>query len=163
MILNNMSIEKKIKDLYKSKLMTQEDLANKIGITVQGLSKALRTNDFKISTLEKIAGALDVPLGYFFEDSLPKSNKNYEEVEKILKDLLKHHVLSRSFVINDIKVLKWTKEEQEKLDIALTIIGFENILSFDDLKYLLEQKLLTKHEYDFIYDYKLKQINIDND
>lgn len=64
-----MEISKKIRNLYKSKGYTMAELAKKIGMTQAGLSKSLISEDFKISLLEKIANALEVPVNYFFEDS----------------------------------------------------------------------------------------------
>lgn len=78
--MNKMDVSNQIWLLYKRKLLTQAELAKRIGITTQGLSKALKKNDFKISMLKKIANALDVPITYFFEDHTQITDK--DEVAK---------------------------------------------------------------------------------
>ena len=60
----------KIIDLYKSQRLTQEELAKKSGISKTALSQILlRQSNPKISIVEKIANALNVPVGYFFDDT----------------------------------------------------------------------------------------------
>lgn len=56
----------RIADILKSKGMTQTDLAEKIGISRVGLSKAINGNT-TISTLRKIASALEVEIAELFE------------------------------------------------------------------------------------------------
>jgi len=61
MITNN------IKTVLKQRKITQAELAEKIGMTRNGLSLSLKNDDFKTSVLAKIAKALDVQVSYFFE------------------------------------------------------------------------------------------------
>ncbi len=56
----------RIAEILKSKGMTQTDLAEKIGISRVGLSKAINGNT-TITTLRKIAAALDVEVAELFE------------------------------------------------------------------------------------------------
>ena len=56
-----MDNEFRIAEILKSKGMTQTDLAEKIGISRVGLSKAINGNT-TITTLRKIAAALGVPV-----------------------------------------------------------------------------------------------------
>lgn len=60
----------RIAEILKIKGMTQTDLAEKIGISRVGLSKAINGNT-TIATLKKIATALDVEVSELFT---PKSN-----------------------------------------------------------------------------------------
>lgn len=60
----------RIAEILKSKGMTQTDLAEKIGISRVGLSKAINGNT-TITTLRKIAVALEVEVSELFT---PKSN-----------------------------------------------------------------------------------------
>lgn len=60
----------RIAEILKSKGMTQTDLAEKIGISRVGLSKAINGNT-TITTLRKIAAALEVEVLELFT---PKSN-----------------------------------------------------------------------------------------
>ena len=55
----------RIAEILKSKGMTQTDLAEKIGISRVGLSKAINGNT-TITTLRKIAAALGVPVPELF-------------------------------------------------------------------------------------------------
>lgn len=55
----------RIKELCKQKGLTQSELAERIGISRVGLSKAINGNT-TIGTLEKIAGALGVEVSAFF-------------------------------------------------------------------------------------------------
>lgn len=60
-----MDNEFRIAEILKSKGMTQTDLAEKIGISRVGLSKAINGNT-TITTLRKIAAALGVPVPELF-------------------------------------------------------------------------------------------------
>lgn len=60
----------RIAEILKSRGMTQTDLAEKIGISRVGLSKAINGNT-TITTLRKIAAALEVEVSELFA---PKSN-----------------------------------------------------------------------------------------
>ncbi len=60
----------RIAEILKSRGMTQTDLAEKIGISRVGLSKAINGNT-TITTLRKIAAALEVEMSELFA---PKSN-----------------------------------------------------------------------------------------
>lgn len=60
----------RIAEILKSRGMTQTDLAEKIGISRVGLSKAINGNT-TITTLRKIATALEVEVSELFT---PKSN-----------------------------------------------------------------------------------------
>jgi len=56
----------RIKEILKEKGFTQEDLADRIGVTRISIVKTLSGNP-TIKTLEKIATALDVPLRDLFD------------------------------------------------------------------------------------------------
>lgn len=60
-----MENELRITEILRSRGMTQTDLAEVIGISRVGLSKAINGNT-TIGTLKKIATALDVPLAELF-------------------------------------------------------------------------------------------------
>jgi len=67
---------KALRDLLKQKKISQIEISSKIGMTQAGFSNALLKEDFKISTLEKIASALQVPIGYFFDENSNGVNGN---------------------------------------------------------------------------------------
>ena len=56
----------KILDICKKQKITQKELAEKIGMSAVGLSKAINGNP-TIDTLEKIANALGVHISELFE------------------------------------------------------------------------------------------------
>ncbi len=64
----------KIKDIALEKNIKLEDIAKEIGITPTGLSKIIRENSTKTSTLEKIALKLKVPVSVFFDDKDARDN-----------------------------------------------------------------------------------------
>lgn len=63
-----MEITKTIKYILLMKDIKHYELAERLGYTKQGFSKALNKGDFKISDLEKIASALDYDLEIHFID-----------------------------------------------------------------------------------------------
>lgn len=58
----------KIKEIIKSKGLTLQDVADKIGVARMTLANTLQKNNPTISTLEKIADALGVSVFDLFED-----------------------------------------------------------------------------------------------
>ncbi|MEI6122265.1 MAG: helix-turn-helix transcriptional regulator [Bacteroidota bacterium] len=64
----------KLKNLLQEKKITYEHLASLIGMTRNGLSDAINKETLKISTLEKIANIVGVPVNYFFDDTINNIN-----------------------------------------------------------------------------------------
>jgi len=58
----------KIKELQKRNKFTQEELAELIGMTRTGFRGALANDEFKASTLLKLAKVFNVPITYFYEE-----------------------------------------------------------------------------------------------
>lgn len=63
-------MEEKILQILKEKGMRMSGLAAKLGVDQSNLSKKLK-NDPKVSLIESIASALDVPVSTFFPDQFP--------------------------------------------------------------------------------------------
>ncbi len=61
-----------IQKLREEKKMSQEDLAEKSGVsrTTISLIETEKSTTVKLSTLQKLAFALDVPVGYFFKQKV---------------------------------------------------------------------------------------------
>ncbi|HHJ9909002.1 TPA: helix-turn-helix domain-containing protein, partial [Streptococcus pyogenes] len=61
-----------IQRLREEKKMSQEELANKSGVsrTTISLIETDKSTTVKLSTLQKLAVALDVPIGYFFKHNV---------------------------------------------------------------------------------------------
>jgi len=73
-------ISNRIRELVKEKGLTLKELAEKIGYTDPGFRQSLYKNDFKISTLQKIADALSVNIFELFGDLY--YTREYEDVLK---------------------------------------------------------------------------------
>lgn len=58
----------KIKDLSELKKIPLTELAKRLGSSPQALSRMLKENSTKVSTLEQIAKIFDVPISYFFDE-----------------------------------------------------------------------------------------------
>ena len=56
----------RIKDILKEKGLTQQELADKVGVSYQSIKQTLNASSVTTSTLEKIATALDVPMWQLF-------------------------------------------------------------------------------------------------
>ncbi|PWK27215.1 Cro/C1-type helix-turn-helix DNA-binding protein [Arcicella aurantiaca] len=57
----------KLKYRLKEIGMTQGELCEKIGMTANGLRKAIEHNSLQVSTVEAISKALETNIGYFIE------------------------------------------------------------------------------------------------
>ena len=98
-----MDISLKINDLRKIKQISQRELSTKVGLSLTGLQKALEKNDFKTSTLVKIAEVLGVPVGYFFEEGdEPPVTQNFNSADI-------------SMLKNEIKMLKKIIEQKDQM------------------------------------------------
>lgn len=56
----------RIKELLKEKGLTQQELADMVGVSYQSMKQTLNAPSVTTATLEKIAAALDVPLWQLF-------------------------------------------------------------------------------------------------
>lgn len=67
----------RIKELLKEKGLTQQELADKVGVSYQSMKQTLNAPSVTTFTLEKIATALDVPMWQLFaspEEVQPKKD-----------------------------------------------------------------------------------------
>ncbi len=87
----------KLKKLATVKKLSIKELSEKVGISETGMYKALKKGDFKISTLEKISAILDVPVGYFFEES----SKNTGDI-----------IGSQNYNVNNISIILDSKQQE---------------------------------------------------
>ena len=69
----------KLVNLYKSKLMTQEEFAEKVGVSKTTISQIIngQTNP-RVDLVERFAKELGVSVGYFFDEE-KEVNKNFLE------------------------------------------------------------------------------------
>ncbi len=67
----------RIKDVLKERGMTQQELADMIGVSYQSIKQTLNAPSVTTATLEKIATALNVPMWQLFaspEEVQPKTD-----------------------------------------------------------------------------------------
>lgn len=67
----------RIKELLKEKRLTQQELADMVGVSYQSIKQTLNAPSVTTSTLEKIATALNVPMWQLFaspEEVSPKKD-----------------------------------------------------------------------------------------
>jgi transcriptional regulator with XRE-family HTH domain len=67
----------KIKKILEKQKMTVQELSAKTDISRSSLDSMFERDDFKVSTLEKIAEALNTPLSTFFDDRTEEEQGNY--------------------------------------------------------------------------------------
>ena len=77
-----------IKNIAREKDMRIEDIANELGITKGGLSKALNGNP-TIGTLRKVAGVLKVPVTDFFRDEIEPGDLP-QRAEPLMQQTIEH-------------------------------------------------------------------------
>lgn len=112
-ILYNMRMGEKIKELRKRLGLTLQELADKAGLYKSNISDIENEKRFKpnIRTLEKIAKALNCEIGDFFERSIEKE----EEITKGLKELLKDERSLTLLKIADEEI-EWMKSIRFRSD-----------------------------------------------
>lgn len=72
----------KLNKLIDGKKTTKASIIKKTGISRPALDSILEGNDFKVSNLEKIASALCVSVGYFFDEEIEIRQSGRDFVEK---------------------------------------------------------------------------------
>lgn len=84
-----MLIDNKLKTALKRNGITQNALCEEIGMTPQGLRRAIVTKTLSIGTIEKISDVLHVPMNYWFvenknESIVPSVKDVFRTLEKIV-------------------------------------------------------------------------------
>ncbi len=108
-----MDIKRKIDALLKDKRMTVKDILEDIDMSETGYYQMLKNHSMKITTLEKIAAKLEVPIIYFLETETV-TNKKVEDRVAIYRKSKSHVTLelgANDIVMIDMKnrVLDITK------------------------------------------------------
>jgi len=102
-------IAQKIANLRKLKKITEKEISENIGMSMTGFRQAMANDDFKVSTLQKIADYLKVDIIWFFtkdsdQDSsdyvLNDPKESYKTEVLIQKDLL---LKQKDELIQDLK------------------------------------------------------------
>jgi transcriptional regulator with XRE-family HTH domain len=99
----------KIKNVLKSKKISQEELANLINMSKTNINQILKgRTDTKISTLIKIAESLNVPVSYFFDESPAPVENSHNNTNTTISQVTNGNGNSPKVIIqaNEIKSLK---------------------------------------------------------
>ena len=104
-----MDLGEKIQSIRKSKNITQEELADKIGVKRSVISKYENNSvSISIETLSKIAKVLDVSIQSFFESEIPlETTANFlkyateNNVELVRKPTFDERVMNAFKQVND--------------------------------------------------------------
>lgn len=72
----------RIKEILKEKCITQQELADRLGVSYQSVKQTLNASSVTTSTLEKIALVLNVPMWQLFAS--PEEVKGEEEKNTII-------------------------------------------------------------------------------
>ncbi len=103
----------KIKELLTEKGLTFTALAEKIGVSRAGLYHTIENNTLSVSTLEKIAEVLEVPVTVFFE------NSSSDELQKKELELSKMLLLKTENNFTELKALFENQKEVSELNKKL--------------------------------------------
>ena len=123
MFVNFFHIEtniKKLSSLIDGKKTTKASLIKKTGISRPTLDSILDGKDFKVSNLEKIADALCVSVGYFFDEeeiSIKSAGRDFVERGKIEHNGTEYNGASslESDLRDQIAILKSQLEDKERI------------------------------------------------
>lgn len=100
---------KVIRTLLDEKKLKIQDIAEKVGVTPQGLNKMIRTNDAKLSTLQLIADELQVPLETFVSDKMPEpivESQNNSKMEERIRNLEEKVSLLNEIIRSKDKIIE---------------------------------------------------------
>ena len=120
---------KKLDKLIDGKKITKAFLIRKAGITRPTLDAILEGKDFKVSNLERIASALKVPVGYFFDETIT--------VPTVVEAV--DHSVAANGSISDVKIGDY-KELESKVKYL------EDLISEKDKRIQLQEKLISRLE-----------------
>ncbi len=106
---------KQIKKIMLEKNFTQQDLADKLGITQTVVSRWVRgARNPSLNTIKKIAKIFNIPLNYFLEDY--DDTKNKEKKSLSFEKILKKHEEEIQFLKDKIKVLEKKLKRKEEFN-----------------------------------------------
>ena len=106
----------RIKELAKEKNIAIKDLAEKVGITPQALSKLMRLGSTNTDTLERIASLLGVSAAVFFEPVNAPAELQEVDAPSVING---HHIKGNR--VNDSRLLEKAIDEIAEQRKLLTI------------------------------------------
>lgn len=110
MKLAKLKLGERIKEIRKAKGLTQEQLAELVDIEQKHVSRLeLGKNAPTIDRLEKIAAALNVPMGSFFDSGNQEANaERAAKIERMVSELNEDY---RRIILKFSEILKEFKEK----------------------------------------------------
>jgi len=128
-------VANKIRELLKANRYSIAEFAEIIGMTKNGFHNALMNDDFKFSTLKKIAEALKVPLISLLDDEsgiiLGKFGEDFEKPKsKSLIDSTEAFLANAEKLSRFIEKAEVLNEEYQKL--RMTIDALNKVISAQD-------------------------------
>ncbi len=127
---------KKIDKALKDSGITQTEFLKKIGLTRAGYVKAIKNRSLKVSTLQRISEALNVPISHFFPgfEAYPQSLKKMSQLEQKNREL--------SETLQTVKV--------KLKNIYNAYFNFLLNLTEEDTRYLYKDNKLHSFEIKFL-------------
>ena len=146
--LQIMNISDKITQIRKEKKISLAEMAEKMGISYQGLQQMIKLNDYRVSQLEKIATILEIPISSFFSDFeneikdlfvLLGDENNDMIIEKLIYTKYEKLIVSNKDFYNMIK----EKYQERKIEELAPFIEEYEKGNFDKLVELNGSNFLT--------------------
>ncbi|MDR2836774.1 MAG: hypothetical protein LBV69_11410 [Bacteroidales bacterium] len=124
-------ISQKIIQIRKEKRVSEKDLARGIEMSITGLRQAMAHDDFKISTIKKIATYLDTDLKYFFDDNIPVFQTNsYASQIPTPNVLFENELKQRNFVQGTVEVESIIQQKNALIeDLKFTIESLKSSIN----------------------------------
>ena len=98
------TISEKIKELLRKEKKTQKEISDYLGFSIMGFNRMLKADDYKFSTLLKIADFFNVSIDYFTSGA--KTSTKSKEVEKLELEIksLKERAVEKNFMLESYRL-----------------------------------------------------------
>lgn len=107
--MSDLQIDKKLKELAKSKDVSIRQLCQRIGVTEAGLAFSLKNDTLKVGLLKKIADELGVDLSYFFQSEDQQQERSFEFMKQHWAELV-DFLKDFQFILTNDKINKVVDE-----------------------------------------------------
>ncbi len=98
------TISEKIKELLRKEKKTQKEISDYLGFSIMGFNRMLKADDYKFSTLLKIADFFNVSIDYFTSGATTSTkSKEVEKLELEIKEL-KERAVEKNFMLESYRL-----------------------------------------------------------